>query len=153
MSLPPRVRSSKVKSLATSNRHFIWKINKSLLLYIIKIFTKLGIYWFRNGVCFNKNLSFVELASVQFSCSVVSDSVTPWTATRQASLSITNSPSLLKLMSIESVMPSIHLILCRPLLLLLSIFPSFRVFSCNLIYKLKEWLCYALEYLIKCHLQ
>ena len=55
--------------------------------------------------------------------------VTPWTAASQASLSITNSHSLLKLMSIESVMPSNHLILCRPLLLLLSIFPSIMVFS------------------------
>ena len=53
----------------------------------------------------------------------------PWTAAHQASLSITNSWSLLKLMSIESVMPSNHLILCRPLLLLPSIFPSIRVFS------------------------
>ena len=55
--------------------------------------------------------------------------VTPWTAARQASLSITNSRSLPKLLSIESVMPSNHLILCRPLLLLPSIFPSIRVFS------------------------
>ena len=55
--------------------------------------------------------------------------MTPWTAARQASLSITNSWNLLKLMSIESVMPSNHLILCRPLLLLPSIFPSIRVFS------------------------
>ena len=54
---------------------------------------------------------------------------TPWTAARQASLSITNSRSLLKLMSIESVMPSNQLILCRPLSLLPSIFPSIRVFS------------------------
>ena len=54
---------------------------------------------------------------------------TPWTAARQASLSITNSQSLLKLMSIESVMPSNHLVLCHPLLLLPSIFPSIRVFS------------------------
>ena len=54
---------------------------------------------------------------------------TPWTAACQASLSITNSQSLLKLMSIESVMPSNHLILCRPLLLLPSIFPSITVFS------------------------
>ena len=53
----------------------------------------------------------------------------PWTTARQASLSITNSCSLLKLMSIESVMPSNHLILCHPLLLLPSIFPSIRVFS------------------------
>ena len=55
--------------------------------------------------------------------------VTPWTTARQASLSITNYWSLLKLMSIESVMPSNHLILCRPLLLPPSIFPSIRVFS------------------------
>ena len=55
--------------------------------------------------------------------------VTPWTAACQASLSITNSQSLLKFMSIESVMPSNHLILCRPLLLLPSVFPSIRVFS------------------------
>ena len=55
--------------------------------------------------------------------------MTPWTAARQASLSITNSRSLLKLMSIVSVMPSNHLILCRPLLLLSSIFPNIRVFS------------------------
>ena len=54
---------------------------------------------------------------------------TPWTAARHASLSITHSRSLLKLMSIESVMPSNHLILCRPLLLPPSIFPSIRVFS------------------------
>ena len=54
---------------------------------------------------------------------------TPWTAACQASLSITNSCSLLKLMSVDSVMPSNHLILCHPLLLLPSIFPSIRVFS------------------------
>ena len=65
--------------------------------------------------------------NVQFSC--VQRFATPWTGARQASLSITNSRSLLKLMSIESVMPSNHLILCRPLLLLPSIFPSIRVFS------------------------
>ena len=56
-------------------------------------------------------------------------SKTPWITTCQGSLSITNSQSPLKLMSIESVMPSNHLILCRPLLLLPSIFPSIRVFS------------------------
>ena len=55
--------------------------------------------------------------------------VTPWIAARQASLSITNSRSSLKLMSIESVMPSSHLILCHPLLLLPSVFPSIRVIS------------------------
>ena len=55
--------------------------------------------------------------------------MTPWTATRQASLSITNFQSLFKLMSIDSVMPSNHLILCHPLLFLPSIFPSIRIFS------------------------
>ena len=59
----------------------------------------------------------------------MSDSATPWTAARQASLSITNSWSLPKLMSIESVMPSNHLILCHPLSLPPSIFPSIRLFS------------------------
>ena len=59
----------------------------------------------------------------------MSDSVTPWAAAQQASLSITISQSLLKLMSIESVMPSNHLILCHPLLLPPSIIPSIRVFS------------------------
>ena len=59
----------------------------------------------------------------------MSDSMTPWTAARKASLSITNSRSLLKLMFIESVMPSNHLILCHPLLLLPSVFPSIRVFA------------------------
>ena len=58
---------------------------------------------------------------------------TPWTAVHQASLSITNSQSLLKLMSIKSVMPSNHLILCRPLLLLPPIPPSIRVFSNELV--------------------
>ena len=65
----------------------------------------------------------------QFSRSVVSNSATPWIAAHQASLSITNSWSLPKLMSIESVMPSNYLILCRPLLLQPSIFPNIRVFS------------------------
>ena len=55
--------------------------------------------------------------------------VTPWTAAHQASLSITNSWGLLKLMSLESVMPFNHLILCRPLILPLSIFPNIRVFT------------------------
>ena len=75
----------------------------------------------------------MKCTSVQFSSvkliSRLRLSVTPWTATYQASLSITNSRSLIKLMSIELVMPSNHLILCCPLLLLPSIFPSTRVFS------------------------
>ena len=70
----------------------------------------------------------IQLSSVQL-LSRVQLFATPATAARQASMSITNSWSLLKLMSIEMVMPSNHLILCRPLLLLPSIFPSIRVFS------------------------
>ena len=70
----------------------------------------------------------IQFSSVR-SLSRVRLFVTPWTAARQASLSITKSWSLLKLMSIESVMPSSHLILCRPLLLPSSIFSSIRVFS------------------------
>ena len=61
--------------------------------------------------------------------SVVSNSAAPWTAACQASLSFTISQSFLRLMTMESVMPSNHLILCHPLLLLLSVFPSVRVFS------------------------
>ena len=68
------------------------------------------------------------LVSVQ-SLSRVQLFATPWAAACQASLSITNSQSLLKLMSIKLVMPFSHLILCHPLLLLPSIFPSIRVFS------------------------
>ena len=72
----------------------------------------------------------ISFSSAQFSHSVVSQLFeTPWTAARQASLFITNSWSLLRLMSIESVMPSNHLILCHLLLLPPSIFPSIRVFS------------------------
>jgi len=73
---------------------------------------------------FSSNCYIFSCLSVQFSRSVVSNSVTPWTAARQASLSITKSQSLLRFMSIELVMPSNHLILCRPLLLLPSIFPA-----------------------------
>ena len=76
-----------------------------------------------------------------FSCQVLSDSATPWTAVHQASLSITNSQNLLKLMSIELVMPSNHLILCHPLLLLPSIPPSIRVFSNESVLQIR-WLKY-----------
>ena len=75
-----------------------------------------------------KKLFFYVFGSVQ-SLSCVQLFATPWTVAHQASLSITNSRSLLNLMFIELVMPSNHLILCRPLLLLPSVFPSIRVFS------------------------
>ena len=80
-----------------------------------KIFS--WIYWNDNIISSLQSLSHVQLF------------VTPWTTASQASLFITNSQSLLKLISIKSVMPSNHLILCRPLLLLPSIFPSIRFFS------------------------
>ena len=78
---------------------------------------------FYSDVCGGGNFnSFQPLSCVRLFA-------TPWTAARQASLSIVNSQSLLKLMSIKSVMPSSHLIFCHPLLLPPSIFPSIRVFS------------------------
>ena len=90
-----------------------------LCTYIV-ISTNLRMYF--NGC---GNLQFSSVQSV----SCVRLFVTPWTAGRQASLSITNSQSSPKPMSIELVMPSNHLILCPPLLLLPSIFPSSRIFS------------------------
>ena len=71
----------------------------------------------------------MKMRELQFSHCRFCLFATPWTAALQASPSIANSQSLLKLISIESVMPSNHLILCHPLLLLLPIFPSIRVFS------------------------
>ena len=79
--------------------------------------------------CWRRLLRVCPQNPAQFSCSAVSDSATPWTTARQDSLSINNSQSLLKLTSIELVMPSNHLILCHPLLLLPSIFPSISVFQ------------------------
>ena len=77
-----------------------------------------------------RRANFSVLCSLSFRCSVMSNSLQfPGTAACQPSLSFTNSQSLLKLMSAESVMPSNHLILCHPLLLLPSVFPSIRVFS------------------------
>ena len=79
------------------------------------------------------------LSSVQYHSQVsrVRLLVTPWTAALQASMSITNSPSLLKLMFFKSVMPSNHLILCRPLLLLPPVFASIRVFSSESVLHIK----------------
>ena len=88
-------------------------LQKRLSYFFLPIWMSFMSYIFHN-----------QFPSVQFSCSVA----TPWAVACQASLSITNSQSLLKLMPIELVMPSNHLILCHPLLLLPSIFPSIRVF-------------------------
>ena len=76
--------------------------------------------------------SICMLLWLLFSCSFVSDSVIPWTSAHQASLSFTISQSLLRLMSVELMMPSNHLVLYHPLLLLPSIFHSIRVFSSEL---------------------
>ena len=76
-----------------------------------------------------KQINLPGVSKHQFSCSVVSEFAIPWTAAHQAFVSITNSQSLLNLMSIELVMPSNHLLLCHPLLPLPSISPSVRVFS------------------------
>ena len=86
----------------------------------------------------------VQLSSVQL-LSCVRLFVTPWTAALQASLSIANSQSLLKPISIESVMPSNHLILCHPLLFLPSIFPIIRLFSNESVLRIKwpKYWCFS----------
>ena len=100
----------------------------------------LCIEWINNKVL----LQSTEFSSVQ-QLSHVCLFVTPRTAERQASLSIINSRTLLKLMSIESVMPSHHLILCIPLLLLPSIFPSIRVFSSESVLRIRwpKYQCFS----------
>ena len=105
------------------------------LLYIINVCSHL--YCFCHLLSLSSFLTpsdgYFENTDIQFSSvqllSCVRLFATPWIAARQVSLSITNSQSSLRLTSIESVMPSSHLILCRPLLLLLPIPPSIRVFS------------------------
>ena len=103
-----------------------WDLNPSLFIeiaHLVSGFNEAQVLY----ILSQKDFSSVELLShVQLFA-------TPWTAACQASLSITNSQSLLKLMSIRSVIPSNHLILCRPFLLLPSIFPSIRVFSNELV--------------------
>ena len=95
-----------------------WLARDCLSLTILLIINRAGFYF----------LNSVSFSPVQ-SLSCVLLSLTPWTEAHQASLSTTNSWNLFKLMFIEWVMPSNHLILCRPLLLLPSIFPNVRVFS------------------------
>ena len=92
----------------------------------------------------NPYLLLHNICSVQFSHIWLL--VTPWTAACQASLSITNSWSLSKLMSIESVMPSNHLILCHPLLLPPSIFPSIRVFSNESVLHIRWPKCWSFSF-------
>ena len=90
----------------------------------------LTIHVYHSSDCQVRKTTGTEWKELLFSGSVVSNSVSPWTAACQASLSFTISQSLLKFMSIESLMPSNHLTLCCPLLLLPSIFASVKVFNC-----------------------
>ena len=102
-----------------------WFVNTKLIVSSAKHFDYKVKHGHTQSMSSQNYASFSQFSSVAQSCLLV----TPWTAACQASSSITNSRSLLKLMSIESVMQSNHLILCCPLLLLPSIFPSIRVFS------------------------
>ena len=103
---------------------FAWPF-LSLFSMCIYTYEYIFLFEFKQYILF---FIYTQFSSVQ-SLSRVQLFATPWTAARQASLSITNSQSLSKLMSIESVMPSNHLILCHPLFFLPSIFPSIRAFS------------------------
>ena len=106
--------------------HIKFEILKNLYLWKHHLFRNIYSWYF--NVDSSQLFSMHQFSSVQL-FSHVRLFATLWTTARQASLSITNSRSLPKLMSIESVMPSNHLILCHPLFLLPSIFPSIRVFS------------------------
>ena len=123
----------------TTNIYFSWCFKNKILHILLKFGACEKIFSFvmLHQICKSKAITSLKKyqiinhlnqSSVQ-SLSHVWLFVTPWTAACQASLSITNSRSLPKFMSTESVMPSNHLILCRPLLLLPSVFPSIRVFS------------------------
>ena len=107
------------------------------LCHLSSVYLSVNIYLSIHPSIIHLSMSIIHLSTypvclsiyVVFSRSVTSNSATPWTAAHQASLSFTISWSLLKLMSIESVMPSNHLVLYHPLLLPPSIFPSIRMFS------------------------
>ena len=113
----------KLIKIKPKNYH-IFHIVNDILLYVVTADSKCR----RNNIIIMSLFIISQFSSVQ-SLSHVQLFATPWTAACQASLSIINSQSLLKLISIKLVMPSNHLILCRPLLLPLSIFPSIGVFS------------------------
>ena len=112
-------------------------MNKSLCIYLsrsihlfLSLYMHLQIFWYICIYIYINENTYIHISSVEFqSLSRVQLFATPWTTACQAALSITNSQSSLKLTSLELVMPSSHLILCRPLLLLPPIPPSIRVFS------------------------
>ena len=96
---------------------------------------QIGKEYVKAAYCYPAYLTYADFSSAQFSCSVVFESlIPPWPAAHQTSLSITNSRNLLKLIFIELVTPSNHLILCHPLLLLPSVFSSIRMFSNELVF-------------------
>ena len=136
----PGLRARKLHFLHDASIHALTVQSPSLLRVPVPL-SRLAVHWWSLNsqtiiqwitpsppVAIHHPEGLKETVAVQ-SLSHVQLFATPWTAAHQASLSITNSQSLLKLMSIESVMPSNHLVLCHPLLLLLSMFPSIRVFS------------------------
>ena len=130
-------------------------VNSARLWYFV-IEALVNKYWKCNQRLNDITTFLPIIVSIQFSLvpllSRVQLFATPWTAAHEASLSITNSQSLFKLMYIESVMPSNHLILCHPLLLLPSIFPSIRVFSNESVLGIRRPE-YYLPYLIQAHAQ
>ena len=115
------------RSQQTLFQHFVWK------LFLSTSISLLGTYL---SVCVSVSDQIRSLSRVRLFA-------TPWIAVRQASLSITNSQSSLRLTSIESVMPSSHLILCRPLLLLPPIPPSIRVVLSNILLVYNMRLCFS----------
>ena len=104
--------------------HMLWLSGHNLAQWLSKYGFWTSCISFTWELVRNTNSQAPPQTSVQFSGSVMSDSSTPWTAAHQASLSIINSRNLLKLMSIESVMPSNHLILCCPFFSCLQSFPA-----------------------------
>jgi len=122
--------------------HFLFPSNCRCCLNCAAHFTEQDAWWGTEVYSEPEGIRIPEALTSRaglslFSHSVVSDFATPWTVARQASLSLTNSRSLLKLMSIELVMPSNHLILRHPLSLLPSIFLSIRVFSRELTLRIR----------------
>ena len=118
---PKKIKSVTVSTVSPSTRHKVMGPDAMIFVFLMLSFKPAFSF-----LSFTLIKGLFSSSSVQFSHSVVSNSAIPWTAARQTSLPNTNSWRLLKLMSITSVMPSNHLILCHPLLLLPSIFPSYQ---------------------------
>ena len=124
----PSILRVAIMTNVNPNQYFLVQQNNHTIFLLYKIsvesYIKPILCYIWNSICSRGNFFIYWVSSVQFIHSVMSDFATPWTTAHQASLSITNSRSLLKLMSIESVMPSNHLILYHPLLLLPQSLPA-----------------------------